>query len=188
MVARNIDSTQVGVRPSHFGTRRLSSAALVVGVIVALAIAVPTIFAHTPAGPPQQAPPFSYFANATAVPSSSGIYLYNVTISSILGGNASTAWTQFFSGHRLLVTLVTPAGTQVAKYNSSNSTFQGPQSGFNASTFSSLGGWESGYGSPVVAGDTFEVTSSVALAGSYLYLYMGSTTAPHWIDGQDLLS
>jgi hypothetical protein len=174
------------------GVSRRAAIAFVAGIIVALAIVLPSSLAPVPGIQPSPLGSgglFSYSANTTLVSSDSDSYIFNVTITAILGvnANASTAWTQFWGGTRLLVTLVTSSGREVAEYNSSNSTFGGPGAGFNASSFPYLGGWESGYGAVVVVGDTFVVHSASSLSGANLWLYMASANPPHEFNGQSLL-
>jgi hypothetical protein len=169
---------------------KVGTIALVAGIVVASVIVLPTLFAHSPASTPQPAPLFSYLANTTIVSSVPGSYVYNVTITALLGVNvsASTTWTQFWGGTRLLVSLVTSEGMVVAHYNSSNSSFRGPGTGLNETTFPNLGGWGPGYGVAVVVGDTFVVHSAGSLSGANLWLYMASAAPPHWFNGQSLLS
>lgn len=175
--------------PSRPSLARYGTIGLVAGIVVALAIVLPTVLApRSPGNTPTGPAPWVYTSNTTLVSATPGDYRYNVTILSIDGVNTSTAWTQFWAGTRLLVTLVSTGGDAVAKYNSSNSTFGGPNSGFNCASFAGMGGWYLGYGVPVVVGDTFEVGSAVSLEGSNLWLYVAEAAAPHWCSGSSLLS
>ncbi len=171
--------------PASLGGR-LHLVSLVVGLLVALAVVVPTLLSGAHEGQRLETPPFWYTADTVLASSAPGAYTYNVTVTSIVGGNASTAWTQLFSGPELLVALLTPAGGAVAEYNSSDSSFE-PQLGYNATTFPDLGGWESGYGVPVLPGDIFEIHSAVSLTNYNIWLYMACTAPPHWFNGQTLL-
>jgi len=166
---------------------------LLIGIVVASALVFPTLLVHSMPGSPTPDSPFSVGAVAGLVSSGPNEYVYNVSILYIGGGNASTTWTQIYSSYHstwsevaLQVALVDGSGREVANYNSSNSTFC-PCGGYNSTTFPNLGGWEPGTGVPIVGGDTLIVKSSVSLSECSLYLWMASTTPPHWMTGQDLL-
>lgn len=185
--ARTVSGASLGFRVGVLGGSPFRPLAVVAGVAVAFAIVLPVMAGNAPSGRPLSETLFWFSANMTLESSGPGAYVYNITFYSISGGNASTAWTQFFSGHRLLVALVTPIGSEIAEFNSSNSSFQ-PQDGFNAATFPYLGGWTYGYGAPVVVGDTFVVDSSVLMGSSNLWLCMAQSLPPHAYNEQTLLS
>lgn len=161
------------------------------GVLVALAVTAEAVSSSAPPnGAPLGPPPFSVEVNTTSVYSAPGDYVYNVSILLIQGGIGSTAWTQFLAINSsaylkigLLADLVTSSGQDVAAFNSSNSSFDG---GFNASTFPGLGGWGRGYGSPIVAGDTFVVRIGIPISFAEVSFWMASANAPHAFQGLNL--
>ncbi len=191
--------SELGTKASPHTRRGVDLFALLAGGLVAVAIVAPTFLA--PGANPGRPPPtagcgFLVGVVLTSQAETPGEFLYNFTVRSVSQGEASTSWTQFsgfnastYAEIPLLVRVLTPGGTSVALFNSSRSAFS-LGSNLSSSTFPNLGGWEVGYGQPVVVNDTFAIESPVDLntTASSTYLEMASVAAPHCFMGYTILS
>lgn len=178
---------------SVMGLRR-GIAAASAGILVAVALVVPTMIAAAPAGAlgssPTGPPPFHVSVDTSRAQSGPGLFVFDVSITAIIAGPTTTAWTAFralntstYRGWFVAADLLTANGQVVAQFISLDSY---SSAGYGLPAPSGVGGWVSGYAYPVVVGDTFMVSTDVPPSQCELSMYMAQSGGLHWFEGQDL--